>query len=213
MAKVDPEILHKDFLFTVQQKVEPCNSKIINAYSMDPLLAATQDLFGEEHARNFPVLAGSHLPNATKSCDSIDPETGNPATGWLWCFLSIAIAERRGVDASLFVEDAGFVTDPMLTEADVESRLKEKAKRIANNSQILCGENLDVPFKEIFISWKKLLVNSGEYGTALICAPYTTLAQKAYPDCVSSESSAQKLIDMSLDQWKQSVTLGYAPRR
>ena len=209
MAKVDSSVLRGTVLFTIQQEVEPYN--VINAYSMDPLLDATQDLFGEENARNFPVVAGGHLPTAVKSHDSIDPSTGKPAAGWVWSYLSIAIAERRGVDASLFVEDAGFIADPSKTEAEVDAYLTKKAQQVAY-SQILCGENQDVSFKEIFISWRKLLVNDGEYGTALTCAPYITLAQKVYPDGASSAGSAQQLINMSIDQWKQSVTLNAAPQ-
>ena len=64
MAKVDPSVLRERVLFSIKQAVEPYD--YIPAYSMDPLLDATKHLFGEENARNFPVVAGGHLPTAVK---------------------------------------------------------------------------------------------------------------------------------------------------
>ena len=129
----------------------------------------------------------------------------------MWSFLSIAIAKRRGVDSSLFIEDAGFIADPSKSESEVEDFLEKKALQVAY-SQVCCGDNQDVAFTEIFISWRKLKVNEGEYGTALTCAPYITLAGNAYPKGSSSEESAQQLIDMSLEQWKGATTLNAAPQ-
>lgn len=201
LAKVDPAILRGRKLFDILQKFGPGP---IPVFSMEPLLGATEALFGTEHDRKFPVVAGGHLPTAIKSRDSIDPSTGKPAPGWVWSFLSLAIAEQRGVNASFFIEDAGFYPDPTLTEAQVEKLLSDKAHQVAY-SQTLCGHNQSVSFTEIFITWRKLLVNEGYYGTALASAPYILLAQKAYPSGSSSQSDAQMLVNMSLEEWKMAV--------
>lgn len=213
MAKVDPAILRGNKLFEIKQEIPPGTT--IPVYSMEPLIGATQELFGTEHDRKFPVVSGGHVPCAVKSQDSIDPATGKPAPGWVWCYLSIAIAERRGVDASLFIEDAGFYPDksgenPMTAE-EVELILLAKARQVAY-SQVLCGQDQSVPFTEIFMSWRKFYVAPGQYGTALTCAPYISLAQKVYPSGTSTEGSAQQLIDMSLDQWKKATTSVSAPQ-
>ena len=202
MAKVDPTILYEKVLFKIPGKKFP--DRLITVYSMDPLIAATESLFGKESSRKFPVIAGGHLPTAQKSCDSIDPETGKATSGWVWSYLSLAIAVRRGVDASLFVEDAGFFpdkSDKPLSELEVDLLLQKKARAVAY-SQILCGENQSVPFKEIFMTWRKLYINKDEYGTALTCAPYITLAKNVYPNGVSDPKA---LIDISLQDWETTV--------
>lgn len=213
MAKVPDDILrNKDDpkYFEVNE-----GKRKIPVYSMEPLIEATEALFGTEHARNFPVVAGGHLPTAVKSCDSVDSETGDPAPGWVWCFLSLAIAERRAVDSSLFVEDAGFISD--LDEAghqtgeQVEEYLKKKAKQVAH-SQILCGRNQSVPFTEIFMTWRKRYTPKYSFGTALTCAPYVTLAKNVYPKMATEEASARKLCQMSLEDWKSETPLNEAPQ-
>ena len=205
MAKVDPSILYADKLFEIS---DTPRKTMIPVYSMDPLVEATEKLFGTGKKRKFPVIAGGHLPTAQKSCDSVDPATGKPTSGWVWSYLSLAMARRRGVDASLFVEDAGFFPDTFsygeitsLSEEEVELRLKKKAHQVTY-SQILCGQNQSVPFEKIFISWRKLYIKPGEYGTALTCAPYITLAKKVYPD---GPDNPQALLDISLDDWEETV--------
>ena len=105
----------------------------IPIYSMDPLLQATQTLFGTEENRLFPPLAGAHVPRAARSANSKDPSTGAPTSGWVWCFLSLGIAKNRERDACQFVEDAGFFTDEFtygkvkpLDEEEVVKKLDKK---------------------------------------------------------------------------------------
>ena len=201
LAKVDPAILYAHKIFE-----ETIDSRTIPVYSMDPLLAATEKLFGTVQARRFPVISGGHLSCAMKSANSVDPDTGKPTSGWIWAVLSLAIAYERGVDASLFVEDAGFYPDKFsygeitaLTAAEVDALLFKKAHQVVY-CQILCGVNETVAFKEIFTSWTKLRVNKDEYGTALTCAPYITLAQRVYP-----KGGAIRLVEMSLEEWEKEV--------
>ena len=178
----------------------------IPVYSMDPLLQATQTLFGTEKNRLFPPLAGAHVPCAAKSANSNDPSTGEPTSGWVWCYLSLAIAENREQDACLFVEDAGFFADEFtygkvkqLDEQKVIKKLDKKTQQVTK-SQMLCGKDQNVTFKEIFVSYRYLRVNQDHYGTAFTCAPYVTLAGNAYPP-----GGASQLASMSLKEWQESV--------
>lgn len=178
----------------------------IPVFSMDPLLQATQTLFGTQENRLFPPLAGAHVPCAAKCANSKDPSTGSPTSGWLWCFLSLGITENRERDACLFVEDAGFFTDEFtygkvkaLDEQEVIKQLDKKTHQVTK-SQLLCGKNQSITFKEIFVSYRYLKVNQDQYGTALACAPYVTLAGNAYPP-----GGASLLAAMSLDEWLESV--------
>ena len=182
------------------------NMEKIPVYSMDPLLQATQTLFGTEKNRFFPPLAGAHVPCAAKSANSNDPSTGAPTSGWVWCFLSLAIAENRARDACLFVEDAGFFADEFthgkvtaLGEQDVIKKLDKKTHQVTR-SQLLCGKNQNVAFKEIFVSYRYQRIDQDHYGTAFTCAPYVTLAGNAYPP-----GGAGQLASMSLKKWKESV--------
>ena len=198
MAKVDPKVLRPDVpLFTIDG---------VPVYSMEPLIYATEALFGtaDKAKRKFPVIPGGHLPTAVKSHDSIDPNTGKPTSGWVWSYLALAIAKKRGEDSSLFVEDAGFFPDTYsygtvesMTAAQVEDVLRKKARAVAY-SQILCGRNQSAEYGEIFIVWRKQYIPKGYYGTAITCAPYVILAQKAYPNGVQDP---QALIDISLEDW------------
>ena len=90
-----------------------------------------------------------------------------------------------------------------LKEDDVEVLLMEKSHQVAY-SQILCGENQSVHFKEIFQSWTKLHINKDEYGTALACAPYITLAQGVYP---KGSGGAKRLVEMLLSEWEEEILL------
>ena len=139
----------------------------IPVYSMDPLLQATQTLFGTEEDRLFPPLAGAHVPCATKCANSKDPSTGAPTSGWVWCFFSLGIAENRERDACVFVEDAGFFPDEFtygkvkaLDEQEVIKQLNKKIQ--VTISQLLCGKNQSITFKEIFVSYRYLKVNQDQ---------------------------------------------------
>ena len=202
LARVDPAVLYAKKIFE-----ETIQGQTIPVYSMDPLLEATEKLFGTEQERHFPVISGGHLACAEKSANSIDPDTGKPTSGWVWAVLSLAIAYERKVDASLFVEDAGFYPDKFsygkvtaLPAAEVDALLFRKAHQVVY-SQMLCGVNQTVAFNEIFTSWTKLRIDKDEYGTALTCAPYVTLAQRVYP----KPGGAIRLVEMSLEEWEKEV--------
>ena len=131
---------------------------------------------------------------------------GSQLLAGVWCFLSLAIVENREQDACLFVEDAGFFADEFtygkvkaLDEQEVTKKLDKKTHQVTR-SQLLCGKNQNVTFKEIFVSYRYLRVNQDHYGTAFMCAPYVTLAGNAYPP-----GGASQLASMSLEEWQESV--------
>jgi len=174
---------------------------IIPVYDITPLLDATESLYGTVSDRHFPIIAGAHVPCAAKEKYSADAE-GTPEPGWIWCFLSLAIAENRSKDACLFVEDVGFFSDvkgPKLNKDEVVEKLDKKLREVVY-TQLLCGENQKVRYKEIFIGYKYDYVHQHNYGCALTCAPYVTLAKKAYPG-----GNPKNLKMMNLETWKKSV--------
>ena len=65
------------------------------------------------------------------------------------------------------------------------------------DSIVLCGEDQDVKYKEIFIGYKQQWILDGYIGCAITCAPYLVLARNAVP------SPARQLMDLSLSQWQQ----------
>lgn len=177
---------------------------IIPVYDITPLLNATESLYGTVADPHFPIIPGAHVPCAAKEGYSADA-VGTPEPGWIWCFLSLAIAENRSKDACLFVEDTGFfsdVTGPKLNKDQVIEQLDKKRREVVY-TQLLCGENQKVPYKEIFIGYKYEYVHQHNYGCALTCAPYVTLAKNAYPG-----GNPKNLHAMNLKTWEKSVLRG-----
>lgn len=174
----------------------------IPVYDITPLLDATQSLYGTASDRHFPILAGAHVACAAKEAFS-DGADSKPEPGWIWCFLSLAIAKNRAKDACLFVEDKGFFADSKenYTKDQVIEELDRKRRRVVY-TQLLCGENQDAPYEEIFIGYKYAYVDKHSYGCALTCAPYVTLAKNAYP------GGNPKNLDTDLKTWEKSVLSG-----
>ena len=170
-------------------------------YDITPLLDATESLYGTISDHHFPILPGAHVPCAAKQKYSADNE-GTPLSGWIWCFLSLAIAANRSKDACLFVEDVGLFPDVKgvkLNKDQVIEALNKKCREVVY-TQLICGENQKVAYKEIFIGYKYEYVHEHKFGCALACAPYITLAKDAYPD-----GSPKNLKEMNLKAWEKSV--------
>ena len=176
----------------------------IPVYDITPLLDATESLYGTVSDQHYPILPGAHVPCAAKETYSADA-VGTPVSGWIWCFLSLAIAENRSKDASLFVEDAGLFPDVeglKLDEQQVIEALNKKRREVVY-TQLICGEHQKVAYKEIFIGYKYEYVQKHQYGCALTCAPYVTLAKNAYPG-----GNSKNLKEMSLKTWEKAVLRG-----
>jgi histidine decarboxylase len=159
----------------------------IPIYPVAPLLEAGERLFGTSDARRYPLLPGAHVVCATKEVTVSGPTA-------VWSAIALAMAEDRERDSNLFIEDVGHDA-PGETEAEREALLHTRMENIVE-SVILCGEDQDVKYKEIFVGFKTEWVPEGYVGCALTCAPYVVLARNAVP------APASRLLEMSLDQWE-----------
>jgi histidine decarboxylase len=160
----------------------------IPIYPVWPLLEAGEKLFGTEQERRYPLLPGSHVICATK-----DVTVSGPAT--VWSAIALSFAEDRERDSSLFIEDVGSQVEG---STDLE-RDDSLAKRMASivDSVMLCGEDQDVKYAEIFVGFKSEVIPQGTVGCALTCAPYLVLAKNAVP------ASPGRLLEMSLSEWER----------
>ena len=179
----------------------PQTPPLLPVFSIEPLLRASKSLFGTVSHPHFPIMAGAHVPCAVKEGYSFDPNTNKLSSGWLWSFISLAIAENRHKDASLFVEDAGFFSDNnfLHSENEIQDKLEGKLRNVAY-CQYLCGRNQLTPYKEIFSGFRFKYIPPGSFGCALTCAPYILLAQGAYP-----KNEANQLVTMSLSTWEEAM--------
>lgn len=104
---------------------------------VEPLLNATERLFGIAEKRRFPPFSGSMVVCATKNRTIEGPTK-------IWCAIALAIAENREKDANLFVEDAG---DTKHSGREPLDNLKENI----GEAILLCGEDQDVKYEKIFL--------------------------------------------------------------
>ncbi|MDJ0719608.1 MAG: histidine decarboxylase, pyruvoyl type, partial [Prochloraceae cyanobacterium] len=155
--------------------------------SVEPLLDATKRLFGTQSQRRFPLLPGAMVACLNKSITKRAKE--KPKI--IWCALALAIAEERSKDAHLFIEDVGEGQPP-------NNLIKNIYKSI-----LLCGEDQNVLYKEIFVGCKELTIPPGGVGCALTCAPYVTLAQKAIP----RHYQPADLLSLTISEWENALSL------
>ena len=187
----------------------------VPVYPVAPLLDATERLFGrmdkygsgERDLRRFPPMPGSHVICANKSVSARGP-------GYFWSAIAIAIAKDRSRDANLFIEDADVirpVTQPdggvvTPTMEQVYAQLHQHLRNVTK-SMILCGQDQNVVFTSIFAGVKFIFAGENEWGCALTCAPYVTLARKAVP----AGQEPASLLGMTISQWEQSLKLSPLP--
>lgn len=178
----------------------------VPVYPVAPLLDAAERLFGrmdksgdgETDLRRFPPLPGAHVICANKDASQKGP-------GYFWSAIGIAIAEDRETQANLFIEDCDVDTtsqNPEEATAAVSDHLHAVAK-----SMVLCGQDQDVTFTQIFIGGKFIWTEAHEWGCSLACAPYVVLAEEA----VRNLSRPAELLDMTISQWEESVPLPPLP--
>jgi histidine decarboxylase len=205
---------------------------IVPVYPVGPLLDAAVRLFGrmdktgagETDLRRFPPMPGAHVICANKDASQVGP-------GYIWSAIAIAIAEDRTQAANLFIEDANFIgptqgtlpSNPrgsnrrsgrnpspdqgiMPTPAQVEQDLMDYLHAIAK-SMILCGQDQDVTYTQIFAGAKYLFVGENEWGCALTCAPYVVLAQNA----VNMFAAPSDLENATITQWEEALGLQPLP--
>jgi histidine decarboxylase len=160
----------------------------IPVYPVEPLLEAGERLFGSAEDRRYPLIPGAHVVCATKEITISGPTS-------VWSAIALAIAQDREHDSSLFIEDVG---DGVAGDSEGErvETLHTRMEHIVE-SVLLCGEDQDVQYKEIFVGFKTQWIPAGYVGCALTCAPYVVLAKNAVP------TPASRLLDMSLSEWER----------
>jgi histidine decarboxylase len=164
----------------------------IPVWPVEPLLDAGQRLFGTDDARRFPIIPGGHVICAAKDVTVPGPTS-------VWCAIAIAIAEDRDTNANLFIEDVGH-SIPAEDSSDREAHLDRLMENIAE-SVILCGEDQNVLYREIFVGYKTEWIPEGYVGCALTCAPYVVLAKNAVP----SGGPPSRMLDMTITEWENAV--------
>lgn len=164
----------------------------IPIYPVTPLLDAGERLFGTCDARRFPLLPGAHVICAVKDLTVPGPTS-------VWSAIALAVAEDRQRDSNLFIEDVGQGI-PAENEMERVAYLDRLMENVAE-SVILCGEDQEVKYKEIFLGYKTEWVPEGYIGCALTCAPYAVLAQNA----VVQGKQPADLLEMTISQWEQAV--------
>ena len=76
-----------------------------------------------------------------------------------------------------------------------------KSKILHNlcHSIVAISNNLQVTYKQILIGFKNIRIKNNEIGCALICNPYFSLAQDAYP-------KNKNLDELTLDSWENEIS-------
>ncbi|AKB51010.1 histidine decarboxylase [Methanosarcina barkeri str. Wiesmoor] len=176
-------------------------------YSIEPLLNATERLFGhaEPGKRRFNPIPGSMVVCANKSATS-DPSS-DVKEGWAFSVISLAILENRNSGSNLFIEDCDIIdiNNPdgtRKTKEDVKAMLDTTLRKVTECT-VLCGLDQHIKYKEIFIGYKVIKFNEKQVGCALACAPYVTLARNAVPQGMKPS----KLTDMNISQWENALNL------
>ncbi|NJP09451.1 MAG: histidine decarboxylase [Leptolyngbyaceae cyanobacterium RU_5_1] len=174
------------------------NGKQIPVYPVQPLLDTTERLFGSDRQRRFPPLPGAHVICANKSETQLGP-------CWVWSAIAIAIVDNRNTGAHLFIEDAGHLPS-VLSQTQVINELNATNRKVTK-SIILCGEDQDVLYQEIYVGYKYQFTPANYVGCALTCAPYVLLARNAIP----AGGPASRLLSMTISQWEKSLNLSPLP--
>lgn len=210
-------------MFTYPGPMYPPGEKLprqgpVPVYPVAPLLDAAERLYGrmdphgagEVDLRRFQPMPGANVICANKDASGAGP-------GYFWAAIAVAIAADRNREANLFIEDADVIratpiqlpdgsTSWSPTPQQVEAQLHAHLRNVAK-SMILCGQDQNVLFKEIFTGVKFIFAGKDEWGCALTCAPYVTLARKAVPPGLPPAA----MLDMTIRNWEQTVQLPPLP--
>jgi histidine decarboxylase len=211
-----PMFIYPGPLYPPDEKLPPQGP--VPVYPVAPLLDAAERLFGrvdkqgpgERDLRRFPPMPGAHVICANKDASDAGP-------GYFWAAIAIAIAENRDTTANLFIEDADVIRAKKVSNPDgtttwvptmeqVYAQLHQHLRNVTK-SMILCGQDQDVVYTKIFAGVKYIFAGEDEWGCALTCAPYVTLARKAVPP----GGAASAILDMTIDQWEQAIRLAPLP--
>lgn len=175
---VEPADLREQALFSL-----PSGGGEIKVYSAEPLLRASQALFGTREKKRFPILPGSHTPAATTIHTQAGPGVIGAAFG-----IGI-VADQRG--AHILMEDASKLADQ--SGADVLARRVAEGVVAVSRAQRLT-------LREIFVGVRAALIPANRHGCAVALLPYFRLARRALPG-----GRPANLVGMSLEQWEAAV--------
>jgi histidine decarboxylase len=164
-----------------------CADGGVRIYSIESLADSFKRLTGTPDSPRFPFLPGSHVPCATKSINREGPCI-------LYSGLAIGIPYIRETQACVLMEDFGTIP---LFEKNIDAYEREICINICK-SVLQIGKNQRVQYKEIFIGIRRIKVEAGEVGCALVAAPYFVLPTQAVP-------SPQVLLTVTLDEWEKMV--------
>jgi histidine decarboxylase len=203
-GKLEPMFTYPGPDYPPDEKLPPQGP--VPVYPVAPLLDAAERLFGrmdksgdsEQDLRRFPPLPGAHVICANKDASDM-------GTGYFWSAIGIAMVEDRDTQANLFIEDCGKDTtsrSPGEAHAGLLSHLQAVAK-----SMVLCGQDQDVTFTQIFMGAKFIWTEANEWGCSLACAPYVVLAQ----DAVGNLGEPADLLNMTISDWEQNLQLPRLP--
>ena len=154
-------------------------------YSAEPLVDASASLFGTIGNNRFPILPGAHVPCAGRQ---ITLEAQDNTT--LYAGVGIGIPKDRQKFACVLMEDAGLSGNNKHLDFDLVERLATSVLRI--------GAIQRYEIEEVLVGLRKISLNKGEIGCALVAAPYISLAKKAIP-----RNGFPELRRMSLSEWEQ----------
>lgn len=180
---------------------QDANRTPLPVYDAAPLLDAGVALFGTDAARRFPPAPGAHVICANKSVTAFRPSSGDLADDQafgVWCMIALSRAVDRSTQADLFIEDAGLwqVNDD---EQDLAAFVDAHWKQVVW-SIVACGADQNVVYDRTYIGAAYRMMQPGQVGTALTCAPYVVLAQNAVP-----AQGFGALNTMSLTEWEAAV--------
>jgi hypothetical protein len=155
--------------------VERHDGKVIPVKPLRPLVEA-----GDALLEAYPLLAGTVTPCALRTITAPGPCVVSAALG-------VGIAEHRGRDADLFMEDARVqrrrwrsgqvLRRPGPADCDHREWVEEIAASI-----VAVGSQQGVLYEEIFAGVTSAEVPAGCFGGAVAGVPYCVLPRAAVPD-------------------------------
>ena len=179
IAKADGKVVE----YRVSQNYRNTIGDTVPLYSMNPIINATESLFGTKENRIYPIMPGSHVPCVAKQITVSGYEQ-------IYCAIGFGIPSNRRDSAVAIMEDVGSIEKTHTTEAKILEQLAQSILQI--------GVNQNIAIEEIYLSVKTLQVNKGEVGCALVAVPYFSIAQKAL-----CNQDLENLRDIRLHEWQK----------
>jgi len=163
------------------------NSHTIHIYSANPIIEATQALFGTVYKRKFILKPGAHVPFACKAKYVYGKHN-------IYSAIGIGIPSNRDENACLLMEDVG-------TFGATIKNFGSKIYSQLAKSIIQVGLNQKVNYTKCLVAFKSASMNINEVGCALVSAPYFTIARNALPLDINKNVDYNLAEEMNLNDW------------